>query len=193
MAPTKPKKSKDKPAQAKNKKKVASEAKAKIARATKGTKAVKAAPPPVEDTRKLPGAKFIKDLARQVLIAQEESASAGGEAGALISSAVKNKGLNAKVFKDALKLRKMGLSNPMKLRVYLDDMVYMAECLELEKLAGDQLFEARAGAQEMDDAGEESDGETEDQTDDPDLPEGEPEPRADADNIHRLGRGHVAA
>src|SRR5258708_6335234 len=124
MATTKPKKTASKSSPAKKKSNPKADKTAKVKSASRGTKPVKAAAQTEDDTRKLPGKTFIKELARQVLLAQEESASAGGTAGNLISNAVKNKGLNAKVFKDALKLRKLGLANPLKLRVYLDDMVY---------------------------------------------------------------------
>lgn len=194
MDPAKRKKSAPKKPRAK-KSDPKADAAVKTKRATKGTKAVKQPEPvsdPNEQTRKLPGKQFVKTLAKDVLIQMERSSTAGGLAGQMISDASKKKGLPARAFKDSLKLLRMGRRDPVALRTYIDDMRYMAECFELEKLAGESLFEAREGAEEIEEDEGPGEGEGADEIDDTVYDEEGDEERPDEDNIHRLGQGRAA-
>lgn len=143
-----------------NKKKVAADATAKTTRAVKGTKAVKAAPQPEEDTRKLPGKKSIQQLSKDFMAASDRASTLAGKAGELISDAVKKIHLNAREFKRAHSLKSMGLRDPAKLRLALSDFDYYRSCLELDKLAGEGLFEAGEGRPEIEEESE-TDTETE--------------------------------
>lgn len=191
---TKPKKpAKEKAPKAKKSNPKADQA-TKTKRASKGTKAVQAPPPADDDGRKLPGKRAIQTLSKDFLTVSTRAQTAAGTAGKLLSEAAKKLHLNVKEFKNAHALKQLGQKDPGKLRVVLSDRDYYRECLELDKLAGDGLFDAAEGRPVMedddDDAGEETSGEAEENAAQDD---GAPSESDQADNVHQLGRGRTAA
>lgn len=146
----------DKARRARNKKQVKADAEAKKARGAMGTKKVEAAHQPEEESRKLPGKRAVQQLSKDFLAANDRAATLSGKAGELISTAVKKIHLNAREFKRAHSLKSMGLRDPAKLRIALSDFDYYRSCLELDKLAGDGLFEASEGRPVMEDESEEA-------------------------------------
>jgi len=80
-------------------------------------------------------------LAKSVQQAMDRSAEHGGVAGQLISDAVKKENLNAPAFRIAHRLLRLGGRDPLKLRTLLDDLDYYRTKMDLDKLAGDSLFE----------------------------------------------------
>lgn len=147
---TKPKKTASKSSPAKKKSNPKADKAAKVKSASKGTKPVKAAPPPDEvESRKLPGAKAIQQLSKDFLAASDRASTLAGKAGELISNAVKKIHLNAREFKRAHSLKSLGLRDPNKLRIALSDFDYYRQCLELDKLAGEGLFDAGEGRPEI--------------------------------------------
>lgn len=147
----KDKAAKDKARREKNKTKVKADAKAKTASAAKGTKPVKAAAQTEGDTevRKLPGKKSIQQLSKDYMAASDRASTQAGLAGELISNAVKKIHLNAREFKRAHAFKSLGMRDPAKLRTALSDFDYYREALELDKLAGDGLFDAGEGRPEI--------------------------------------------
>lgn len=152
------------------KKTVSADKKAKTARATKGTKPVKAAAPEPDDgkVRKIWGGKALRDFAKAVIVAQDHSSTAGGQVGQMITEKVKTKGLNGPMFRLALRVFKTAMRDPNKGRVDFDDLQFYFTELEIEKHCGDSLFEAREGAEDNDDG----DGEFTPEEAQTDLPDG---------------------
>ena len=128
----------------------AAERKKKGASAARGTKAVQPVAPKPEAGRKLPGKSSLKELMKEVLVFDVRSAENGGKARQLVSEAAKKGAVNAPVFGYIKKLLKMGRRDPVALRTYLDDLDYYKDVFEIEKLAGDSLFDDREGAQDAD-------------------------------------------
>lgn len=130
----------------------------KVARASKGMKAVRATKPESgrdEQARRVISANDLKSLAKDVQQAMNRSAEHGGVAGQLISGAVKKKGLNAAAFRIIMRLRRMGENDPVKFGIFRDDFEHYWNSLQLEKLCGGSLFAPREGAVDHD--SEESD------------------------------------
>lgn len=166
----------------------------KTASASKGTKPVKQpiVPEPQEDTRKLPGKRAIQNLSKEFMAASDRASTLAGKAGELISNAVTKIHLNAREFKRAQSFKSMGLRDPGKLRTALSDFDYYRECLELDKLAGDGLFDAGEGRPVM----EADDDETEtgeDPTTENASDEASEPADPSGDNIHHIGRGRSDA
>lgn len=180
-----------KPAKGKKKSDPKADAAAKTKRATQGTKPVQRTEPAPEETgRKLPGKRAIQILSKDFMAASDRASTLAGKAGELISDAVKKIHLNAREFKRAHGYKSLGLRDPSKLRLALDDFDYYRECLDLDKLAGDSLFEAGAGRPELPDE-EETEAETAEADEDAEAEAAQAD--AEPDNIHRLGRGREAA
>lgn len=164
----------------------------KTASASKGTKPVtqSVVPDTQEETRKLPGKRAIQSLSKEYTTASDRASGAAGKAGQLLTDAVKKLHLNAAEFKRANSMKLLGQKDPGKLRTKLSDADYYRECLELDKLAGDGLFDAGEGRPVMEAEDDEAETAEDTETETTDAPEpADPS----GDNIHHIGRGRDAA
>lgn len=134
-----------------NKGQAAKDTAKKVERATKGTKAVGAPRARPAEARRVPSAGELKSLVNVIRKPMNDAASLQATVRQKIGDAAEKINLNAPAFQQVRRMIKMGETDPVRLRTYLDDLHDYMEKLEVEKLAGDSLFDERREEGDADD------------------------------------------